>query len=402
MHQIVLPALEAVVTLNQCEAPPPDPVVTTVAPVRKHQSLYLAAGGCLHAVHAADGAAHWCQQVKLIRTREVIYPPEVSVPPPRRMSFATPRVVNGVKGVDGVVFVCMYGFGEYTCAFASDDGSLRWWTPTDAQVSGGHFMDWAVPLVRDDVVYSGTFALNATDGAVRWRVEAIDTLEEGTPALHALADETLYATTQRGIYAINVQNGQVRWRYQPEEPRYLSGPPVVSGRLLYADTGSYLGYPERGLFFALDLEAGTEVWRYPHPMGSYIGPIVHHETIYVNSGDRFLYALDAKNGALRWRQPFAAPGHYLYNLPAVANDVLYLTADGAYALSSEDGEVLWHDPLGSSPSISFRQPVVLDGAVYLVRLDKHGSMLYALDARTGAECWHTPYPSRGAGLGVAQ
>jgi eukaryotic-like serine/threonine-protein kinase len=128
-------------------------------------------------------------------------------------------------------------------------------------------------------------------------------------------------------------------------------------------------------------------------MGGYISAVVHHETVYVSSGDRSLYALDAKSGALRWRQPFAAPGQYLRDPATVANDVLYLTADGVYALSSADGEVLWHQPLGSSPSVSFRPLVVLDGAVYLVRLDKHGGVLYALNTRTGAEYWHTPYPS---------
>jgi len=65
-------------------------------------------------------------------------------------------------------------------------------------------------------------------------------------------------------------------------------------------------------------------------------------------------------GALRWRHPFAAPGHY----PAtIADNVLYLTADGAYALRSEDGGVLWHQALESSPSVSFRPLVILDGAV---------------------------------------
>lgn len=399
MPQIALPSLEAVVTLNPCQVPPLGPVVATVAPVREHQSLYLAAGGCLYAVNAADGTARWCEQVMLTRTREVLHPPGVSVPPPPRMSFATPRVVDGVSGIDGQVFVCMYGWVSYTCAFAADDGSLRWWTPTDAEVSGGHFMDWAVPLVHDSIVYSGSYAMNQQDGAVRWRVEAINTLEEGALALHALVDETLYASTTRGIYAINVQDGQIRWRYQPEEPRYLSGPPVVSGRLLYTGSGG-VGYPDPGHFFALDVDTGTEVWRYPHPMGSYIGAVVQHETIYVSSGDRFLYALDAKSGALRWRHQFAATGRH----PAtVANGVLYIATDGVYALRSADGEVLWHQPLGSSPSVSFCQPVVLDGAVYLVRLDKRGrGVLYALNTRTGAEYWHTPYPSRGAGLGVAQ
>src|SRR5262249_21458701 len=147
-----LPALEAVVSLTPCEAPPPAPVVTTVAPVREHQSLYFAAGGCLYAVDAADGTARWCQQVKLPRPREVRYPPKVSVPPPPRMSFATPRVVDCANGINGAVYVCIYGWVSYTCAYTADDGTLRWRTPTDAQVSGGHFMDWAIPLVHDGVV----------------------------------------------------------------------------------------------------------------------------------------------------------------------------------------------------------------------------------------------------------
>ncbi len=125
------------VMLNRCQDPSPDAVVTTVAPVRENQSLYLSTGDCLCALNAADGTARWCQRVKLVSLREVIYPPMVSVPPPPKLVFATPRVVNGV------VYGCIYGLGgyEYTCAFNTDDGVLRWHTATDAGVSGGHFMD---------------------------------------------------------------------------------------------------------------------------------------------------------------------------------------------------------------------------------------------------------------------
>ena len=242
MHQIALPALEAVVSLNPCQVPPPVPVVTTVAPVREqHLSLYLAARECLYAVHAADGTAHWCQQVKLTRTREVTYHPGVSSPPPRRMSFATPRVVGGV------VYVCIGGFGEYTCAFTASDGALRWWTPTDARVVSMPFMDWAIPLVTDRIVYSGTYALNERDGSVLWRV-AIDTDAEGALSLHALTDETIYATTTMGIYAINAQDGRIRWLYTPQEPTILSGPPVVAGHLLYVGHQRLLRLPAEELF----------------------------------------------------------------------------------------------------------------------------------------------------------
>jgi outer membrane protein assembly factor BamB len=394
MHQIAMPALEAVVTLNPCQAPPPVPVVTAVAPVPAHQSLYLtAAAGCLYALNAADGTVRWCQQVKLTRTREVTSPPMVSSPPPPRMAFASPRVVHDV------VYVCAYGFGEYTCAFDAGDGSLRWWTPTDSRVVSMSFMEWAVPLVMDGIVYSGTYALNEQDGSVLWRI-AIDTDAEGALSLHALSDETLYATTHRGIYAINAQDGQIRWLSTPREPAILSGPPIVSGRLLYAGTRGFFGYPQKSYFRALDVETGAQIWRYP--MGGYIGAAVHQETIYVSSGDRCLYALDTKSGMLRWRYQFAAPGHYS---AAIAENVLYIATDGAYALSNEEGAVLWHQDLGSSPTVSFGQPVVQGEAVYLARTDKRGwGVLYALNTRTGAEYWHTPYPrySLAAPLAVAR
>jgi outer membrane protein assembly factor BamB len=385
------------VVLNRCQEPLPIPVVTTIAPAREDQTLHLSTGGCLYAINAADGTARWCQQVKLVSLREVIYPPMVSVPPPPRVGFATPRVAVGA------VYVCIYGLGgyEYTCAFNADDGTLRWHTPTDGMVSGGHFMDWAVPLVKNGVVYSGTYALNAQDGSMLWRA-AIDTDAEGALALHALVDETIYATTQMGIYAINAQNGHTRWLFQPEEPRYLSGPPVVSGRLLYAGASGGIGYPEPGHFFALDAATGAEVWRSPHRIGTYIGAVVHHESIYVSSGDRSLYALERTSGRLRWQHQFAAPGHYP---AAIADDILYIIADGAYALSSQDGVVLWHQPLESNPGVLFSPSVVRDGAVYLVRSDKRGKgVLYALDRRTGAECWHwhTSTPSAIAPLAVAQ
>ena len=71
----------------------------------------------------------------------------VSYPPPPRVGFATPRVVGSV------VYVSVDGFGAYTCAFTAKDGSLRWWTPTDARVAAMPFMDWAVPLVKDGIAY---------------------------------------------------------------------------------------------------------------------------------------------------------------------------------------------------------------------------------------------------------
>lgn len=398
------------IILSRRKAASPDAVVTTTAPAPADQTLYVSAGGCLYALDARDGTARWCQQVELIWGRQIIDAraraasehPLMSFPPPPKVAFATPRVV------DGVVYVCVDGYGDsYTCAFDAEDGALRWHTSTDGRIASMPLMDWAAPLVNDGAVYSGTYALNAQDGAVLWRT-AIDTSSpDGTLMLHTLVDETIYATTHMGIYAINAvnaRNGQIRWRHPPDAASVISGPSVVAGHLLYAGMSGAIGRPEKDGFFALDVATGAEVWRYR--MGGYIGAVVQDESVYVSSGDRFLYAFATTSGGLRWRRQFASSA---LSSVAIAEDILYITigTDGVYALRSEDGAILWREPLGNEPGVwfSFYPPFVLDGAVYVARRDKRGkSVLFALDARTGAECWrwHTSPPSAIAPLAAAQ
>ncbi len=366
------------VALNRCQDLPPVPVLTTVAQVGAQETLYVATYGQLYAVNASDGTVRWCQQLTL--TREYGYQPGVSYPPPPHMLFGTPRVVNGV------VYVCASGSGRYTYAFNAGDGTLRWRTPTDAWRVSIPIGDFAVPLVKDGIVYNGTYALNEQDGTVLRRI-AFDTRWLSP---QALVEDTIYAMSQMGVYAINAQNGEVYWLYQPDAQTIMSGPLVVADHLLYAGTSGSVDHPEKSYFCALDAEKGTERWRYT--MGSYIGAVIHNENIYVSSGDWCLYALEKNNGSLHWKYQFVFPGHY----PAtIAENVLYINTDGAYALSSADGAVLWHQPLWRNPhvGISFTPSVVLDGVVYLASIDGYGrSILYALNASNGTEYWHSHYP----------
>ncbi len=192
-----------------------------VAPVGEHHTLYVAASDRLHAVNASDGTVRWCQQVKLTEelTKEWSSRHGMRHLPPPYLTFGTPRVANGV------VYVYASGYGGYTYAFNARDGALRWRTRTDGWIVSMPFADYAVPLVKDGIVYNGTYALNAQDGTVLWRI-AIDTRRL---SLQALVDGMVYAITQMGIYAINAQNGEVRWRYDT----HLSpgGPLVVADHL---------------------------------------------------------------------------------------------------------------------------------------------------------------------------
>ncbi len=378
------------VALNRCQDLPPVSVVTTIAPVGAQQTLYVATVDQLYAVHANDGTVRWCQQVK--PTQELIkeWSSRHGMPhrPPPHMLFGTPRVTNGV------VYVCASGYARNTYAFQAGDGTLRWRTPTDAWRVSMPFGDFAVPVVKDGIVYTGTYALNEQDGTVLWRIA----IETGWLSPHALVDDTIYAITQMGIYAINAQNGEIHWLYQPDTHTIIRGPLVVADHLLYVGTSGSVDHPEKSYCCALDTENGTERWRYT--MGGYIGAAIHNECVYVSSGDRYLYALEKHSGNLRWKYQFVTSGHH----PAtIAENVLYINTDGAYALSSANGAVLWHQHLGSSPSVSFTPSVVLDGVVYLASIDGHGqSILSALNASDGTEDWHSHYPPQIIPLAVAR
>jgi len=404
-------------TVNSCQDLPPVSIMTPVAAVGAHQTLYAVVSGGqvgvdpddhvapvgepptlyvttffgqLYAVHASDGTVRWCQHVQLTQERIQEWNARHGrrLGPPPSLYLGTARVANGV------VYVCASGYNFYTHAFNAEDGRLRWRTPTDGGVVSMPFADYAVPLVRDGIVYTGTYALQAQDGTVLWRI-AIDTRWLSP---QALVDDTLYAVTQTGVYAINAQNGEVRWRFESDAYTIISGPLVVADHLLYVGTGGSVDHPEKSRCYALDAETGTLRWQ--HPMGNgYVGAVLDNESIYVSSRDQHLYALEKHTGRLRWKYRFAYP---TFNTATIAGNVVYINIDGAYALSSVDGTLLWHKDLEIGSGFYCTPAVVVDGVVYLASGGGPplASILYALNASNGAEYWHKHYPSSVAPLAV--
>jgi outer membrane protein assembly factor BamB len=409
-------SLSDYVALNRYQDLPRISVVTIVAPVEERQTFYLGVGQVgvdpddhiaqvggehkmlyvtdadrLYAVNASDGTVRWCQQLQ--PTKEMNDRLRMRHHPPACLQFGTPRVANGV------VYVCASGYGRYTCAFNAGDGSLLWRTPTDAWSVAIPFADYAVPVVRDGIVYNGTYALHEQDGTVLWRI-AVDTR---WLSLQALVDGTLYAVTQMSIYAINAQNGEVRWHYEPNThmpgSSAIGGPLVVADHLLYVGTLGSVDHPENSRFCALDADTGTLRWQYP--MGdSYVGAVIHGESIYVSSRDQHLYALQKHNGSLRWKYECVRPT--TPHTVTIVGNIVYINIDGVYALNSMDGTILWHKDLERGPGFYCTQPVICEGVVYLVCGDGSGaSILYALNASNGAENWHNHYPYKIALLAVA-
>lgn len=354
------------IALSNCPDSLPSPLVTTPIPASTTHTIYVGSGGNLYAFNAQNGAALWCKQVRITGA----FPCPGSCPAPPFMFFGEPAVA------DGVVYVCAAGFGGYTYAFRAKDGSLLWRAKSDCAVDSMPFADYAVPLIDHGVVYSGSYALRAQDGTVLWSTHA----GGGYISLQVLVDGVLYANDEESIYALNASDGSVRWQYTAPD----KSPP--GGRLLVADNRVYFGTLDPGnALYALDATNGSLLWK--SSMAVYGNVTLSNGLVYISSTNQTIYALRASGGAIRWQYKSATPA----DIAGVgAGAILYLTMDGLDALDASSDRMIWRQPLSTGQSEAFTPVALASNIIYLGCTDVAGnSIIYALSAATGAIYWHS-------------
>jgi len=66
-----------------------------------------------------------------------------------------------------------------------------------------------------------------------------------------------------------------------------------------------------------------------------------NNTVYIGSHDKKIYALDIKEGLLKWA--FCTNGKINYSSPTVVRDVVYIGSQDnyLYALDAKNGELKW-------------------------------------------------------------
>jgi outer membrane protein assembly factor BamB len=149
--------------------------------------------------------------------------------------------------------------------------------------------------------------------------------------------------------------------------------PVIVNDVLYI--GSTFG------IFALDAQTGRELWRY-HTNGFVKSvPTVSNGVLYFGADDRKFYAIDAKDGTLKWMNDTALDG-FTASAAVVDNRVYTIPKDGTfYTFDASSGEIIWSTLLGkiveSSPSIG-------EG---IIAFGTNGGDIIALDASTGKQKW---------------
>lgn len=111
---------------------------------------------------------------------------------------------------------------------------------------------------------------------------------------------------------------------------------------------------------------------YPQPKG----------VVYIGTGAKKFYALDAATGAVRWS--YTSNGSFAYSSPTYRDGVVYVGCIDSYvyAFNAVNGRVLWKYNAGTTGIES--DAVIADSTVYVGCNDDY---LVALDAVTGLPRW---------------
>ena len=218
--------------------------------------------GDLYAVNAQTGSLRWC--INIITTNN------------SQVFVGTPAAV------DGVVYVCVSpSLDDHTgslYALNASDGAMRWRSKTDCVINSIGFGDSGLPLVSNGVVYSGFYAVREQDGVPLWKVSSALGLEI---VFLAVSNRRVYGSTPWYVFALNASNGSMHWRYPPYKFG-IGSAQLVSDQLLMVGTQEPVDQQTSALY-ALNAETGTLRWYFL--MGSYTGAAFLNNVVYVGAGD---------------------------------------------------------------------------------------------------------------------
>lgn len=166
--------------------------------------------------------------------------------------------------------------------FALEDETLVWWA-----LAGEQTFEPVLAGCRLLVGTSaGLVALDAADGALRWRRFADTTVFSPT-----LVGDRAYAAGRDGVLrALESATGEVRWARRFEG--WVYPPAQQAGVLVTGGQGAVLT--------GLAPETGTVRWRRALSQELVYRPVAGHNAVFVTTFAGEVLAIDAASGAVRW------------------------------------------------------------------------------------------------------
>jgi outer membrane protein assembly factor BamB len=268
---------------------------------------------------------------------------------------------------DGKLYVVTLEPGA-AMALRAKDGKRLWTRPLPGRSESS-------PLVRNGVVYFGAesgdlYAVKAKNGSDVWHIDTAGSVKAG-PAFH---DGTIYVGDYAGhMYAVRASDGAVRWDTTDlgvgfgRSGRFYATPAVAFGRV-------YAGNAD-GRVYSFEESSGDIAWTHSTGDLVYSAPAVADTpgtppTVYIGSANGVFFALNADDGSEIWRsEPF---GGIISGAASVIGDIVYVSAIGTQktkGFAVGDGEVVYSADRGEyNPVISDGNRIWLTGYAGITKL----------------------------------
>ncbi len=247
---------------------------------------------------------------------------------------------------------------------------------------------YSTPAVWKGIVVAGSsdhaiYAVDAGNGKLLWKVET-EKAVLGSPLLH---DGVAFIGGSDGKFrALDIKTGAVKWSFDQVKGFVSTLPTYYLGNVIF---GSW----SNG-FYALDAKTGKLSWEWNNGQANRMfsaaacNPVGVNNRVFVVAPDRFMTALDAKNGAVIWREKKdtirvresmgLAADHKLVYVKTMDGDLLGISVAG------DRMDVAWRSKLKLPYELT---PSAITSNGKLVFVPSHSGLLSGVDAKTGAVVW---------------
>ncbi|WP_239615623.1 outer membrane protein assembly factor BamB family protein [Cohnella mopanensis] len=241
--------------------------------------------------------------------------------------------------------------------------------------------------------HAGTvYRLDAGTGSLIWSVPAADPVVKGEQdewdyydSSASLDDDVFYiGNANAELLAFNVDTGKRLWEYQATAP--IKSSPIHDDKTVYF--GDWEGY-----IYAVDKKNGELRWSYKTPPNDrhkaiQSTPVLHEGVLYAGARDFKLYAIDALSGNPLWYQ--VAPAWVAS--PIYEGNTLYVGNSNGYFMAAVDpktGLEKWRFETSSNvlSAPAYEKGQLIFGSGYAYSNGKVKDYLYSVDALTGKLSW---------------
>jgi len=260
--------------------------------------------------------------------------------------------------------------------------------------------------------YQATFYLTLTapitPGMYRlnWSMARKGTIlgrNQGSVVVKVTPTPVVYFGVKSGVYALLAANKKQIWHYQipAQSGNSLSIQSlIVVGKTVYINTND-------GKVYALNTVDGTPLWQSQFaPSNGAVLKVVDGR-VYVFSVDGTIYALNANDGSPLWHYQYSSTGGN-YTAGVVDNGTIYIgSSDGnVYALNAANGSLLWNFRTENPSDTVFVGSGIICVASQPADVSDFSESFYGLRPSDGKQLWYfhidsygnDPYPVVGNGM----